>query len=86
MRNLLVSRVERLRAAVIKAVKYRKQQNNIPYEDSVKMLKKDIVNSPNHVFGDHENCSNYFCTRKHSGTVMLYTLFILIKYIVYKYL
>ncbi|KAL4119849.1 hypothetical protein QTP88_012613 [Uroleucon formosanum] len=67
MRNLLVSRVERLRAAVIKAVKYRKQQNYISYEDSVKMLKKDIVNSPNHVFGDHENCSDYFCTRKHLG-------------------
>ncbi|CAI6367305.1 unnamed protein product [Macrosiphum euphorbiae] len=67
MRNLLVSRVERLRAAVIKAVKYRKQQNYISYEDSVKMLKKDIVNSPNHVFGDHENCSDYFCTRKDLG-------------------
>lgn len=68
--HLLVSRVERLRA-VIKAVKYRKQQNNISYEDSVKMLKKDIVNSPNHVFGEHENCSDYFCTRKNLGIVII---------------
>jgi hypothetical protein len=67
MRSLLVSCTCRLRAAIIKAIKYRKQQNNISYEDSIKMLKKVIVNSPNHIFGDHENCSNYFCKRKNLG-------------------
>jgi len=31
------------------------------------MLKKDTRNSPNHVFCDHENCSDYFCTRNNLG-------------------
>lgn len=38
MRNLLVSRIERLRAAVTRAVKFIKQQTDISYEDTVKML------------------------------------------------
>lgn len=81
MRSLLMSRIERFRAAIIKAVTYRKSQNNISYEDSIKMLKKDIVNSPNHIFGDHNNYSDYFCTRKNLGwynTYKLYNIYIYI--------
>ncbi|KAF0693276.1 Uncharacterized protein FWK35_00036631, partial [Aphis craccivora] len=52
----------RLRYAVTEAIKYNLQQTqiNVPYETWLKILKADIVNGPNHVFGDHANCRWYF--------------------------
>ena len=31
--------------------------------DSKKLLRKDILNSPFHIFGDHGNCDRYFCKK-----------------------
>lgn len=45
----------RLRYAIVKASNYRKNQN-------VSELREDILNSPYHVFGQHEKCEKYFCT------------------------
>lgn len=46
-----------LRKAIVGAVNHRKSEDINPNEK----LKKDIKNAPNHVFGDHSNCSAYFC-------------------------
>lgn len=51
----------RLRTGVTCAIKYWGAQN-IPHDQKIKNLSKDILNGPKHVFGDHENCKEYFCT------------------------
>uniref|UniRef100_A0A2S2P2G9 Mutator-like transposase domain-containing protein n=1 Tax=Schizaphis graminum TaxID=13262 RepID=A0A2S2P2G9_SCHGA len=60
-RKILHDRLLRLRYAVTEAIKYRQRQlGTIPYEDNLLKLKKDIINGPSHVFGDHSDCSQYF--------------------------
>jgi len=34
-------------------------------------LKKDIINGPSHVFGDHTNCLSYFCKGRKDGQINL---------------
>jgi hypothetical protein len=34
-------------------------------------LRKDILNSPYHIFGQHENCDSYFCKGQKSGELNL---------------
>lgn len=61
-RKILHDRLLRLRYAVTEAIKYRQRQlETISYEDNLLKLKKDIINGPSHVFGDHSDCSQYFC-------------------------
>lgn len=56
-----------LEEAIVGAVNYRKEQENITQNDKVKNLKIDIKNALNHVFGDHQNYASYFCKpEKHS--------------------
>lgn len=37
------------------AIKYRKN-------DGPLKLRKDIINAPRHVFGNHSHCESYYCT------------------------
>lgn len=69
LRKIVQSRLLRLRYAVTEAIKYNLQQNqiNVPYETRLMILKADIVNGPNHVFGDHANCRRYFCQGPKEG-------------------
>lgn len=61
-RKLLNSdRINRLRVAVKAAVRFRKAQNLL-FNDAVKKLCNDILNSPKHVFGDHSDCEEYYCS------------------------
>jgi hypothetical protein len=53
-------RIDRLRRAVKQAVRFRMAQN-LPFDDKVKELHRDILNSPSHIFGDHSNCDYYYC-------------------------
>lgn len=68
LRQVVKSKVIVLRSAVVGAVRYRKQQTDMSFHSRVEELKKDIKNSPFHVFGDHDNCRNrdggYFCKEK----------------------
>jgi len=34
-------------------------------------LRKDILNSPYHIFGQHTNCNSYFCKRQKLGELNL---------------
>lgn len=66
LRNIVQTRLTRLRYAVTEAIKYN-LQTNVPYETRLIILKSDIVNGPNHVFGDHANCRRYFCDGPKEG-------------------
>lgn len=34
---------------------------NTTTAEKIKLLKSDIMNGPYHIFGDHNNCAQYFC-------------------------
>ncbi|XP_039296223.1 uncharacterized protein LOC111043599 isoform X2 [Nilaparvata lugens] len=57
LRKKIGDRLVRLRYAVTKAVIHKE---NVDKLKSVEMLKEDILNGPNHVFGDHSKCKDYF--------------------------
>lgn len=58
---LTVDRMKRLRTAIRSAARFRNAQNST-LSDKIISLKKDILNSPKHIFGDHRECEKYFCT------------------------
>ncbi|XP_063389242.1 uncharacterized protein LOC134675024 [Cydia fagiglandana] len=63
-RKLLTSdRITRLRTAIRSASKYRNEENN-SNETKIKNLQKDIINSIYHIFGDHAECEDYYCTQE----------------------
>lgn len=66
LRNLLRKNILRLRTAIDCATKYRMQGNEL-LNKKIENLKNDISNSPHHVFGDHQKCSDYFCNRKEAN-------------------
>jgi hypothetical protein len=70
VRKIIASRKRRLRKAVIGAIKYRKLQDST-FEEKVIALKKDLINGPHHVFGDHTSCLPYFCTNEPNTEDML---------------
>lgn len=45
-----------LRCAVTKAIAFRKEMN-LSHNEKVALLKHDILNSPYHVFGYHDDCA-----------------------------
>ncbi|XP_046396856.1 uncharacterized protein LOC124163807 [Ischnura elegans] len=63
-RKLIAENVLRFRTAVTKAVEFRKSQD-IPLPKKTQLLERDILNSPSHIFGEHEKCKiGYFCDGK----------------------
>ena len=50
----------RLRGSVTKAIQFRKSEENL-MSTKIQNLKNDLLNAPYHVFGEHKNCSKYFC-------------------------
>ncbi|KAB0802597.1 hypothetical protein PPYR_04783 [Photinus pyralis] len=65
LKNILSNNILRCRTAVVKAIKYRRSEANTSLEDNIKNLRKDIINSVSHIFGEHLNCSElrYFCEK-----------------------
>lgn len=67
-RKVVHDRLLRLRYAVTEAIKYRRlEQTDRTYEATLALLKADITNGPNHVFGDHTKCQSYFCEGQKKG-------------------
>jgi hypothetical protein len=71
IRQVIKDRVLRLRYAVTEAVKYRKNQKNTLYKEQLLNLKSHLVNGPNHVFGNHKNCLDYFRKGQKDGEINL---------------
>lgn len=62
---------------IIKAMRCARKhwnEENVPTETKIENLRKDIYNVPFHVFGSHENCHTYFCTKKNSTEQNLVTV------------
>lgn len=62
-RKALLGSISKLRLAIIIATRYRKSED-CSAEDKIENLKRDILNSPRHVFGCHINCAAYFCNKE----------------------
>lgn len=58
-RKLLQKNILRLRRGIVSAIKYRRQNKN-----TENYLRNDILNSIDHVFGQHDKCASYFCDYK----------------------
>ncbi|XP_029342286.1 uncharacterized protein LOC103310448 [Acyrthosiphon pisum] len=61
IRKFIVRNIIRFRTAITKSIKYRKNLDESNYQ-KIEGLRKDILNSPYHIFGKHTNCAQYFCT------------------------
>lgn len=59
-RKLLGKNILRLRRSVKGAVKHINSKDS-NFNQKVINLKQDLINAPNHVFGDHKLCKPYFC-------------------------
>ncbi|KAL4085345.1 hypothetical protein QTP88_027204 [Uroleucon formosanum] len=57
-RKLLKNNILRLRRGIVSAIQYRKQHNYTEND-----LRNDILNSVDHVFGQHDKCASYFCEK-----------------------
>lgn len=66
LRDMIGEKVFNFRAAVTKAADYRRKQNH-SLREKIILLRKDIDNIPFHIFGHHEHCDTYFCTKKSSN-------------------
>lgn len=62
LRRLIGANILRCRAAITKAISYRKTDTNNKVTNG-QNLRKDIINGPSHVFGEHLHCMElgYFC-------------------------
>ncbi|KAI5631791.1 yqaJ-like viral recombinase domain-containing protein [Phthorimaea operculella] len=60
LRKFLKERYMRLRTGVNYAIKHWSSRN-LPFKQKISNLSADVLNGPQHVFGNHENCKDYFC-------------------------
>jgi hypothetical protein len=65
-RKALAGKILKLRRCITSAVKHRKNLN-IEFKDKIALLKKDVDNSIFHTFGNHKNCSSYFCNKQNES-------------------
>ncbi|XP_024942124.1 uncharacterized protein LOC107269098 [Cephus cinctus] len=59
-RSVIEGKVKKFRSAVVKAVEYRNEEKTETQQKKYD-LRRDILNIPHHIFGDHQNCASYFC-------------------------
>lgn len=67
---LTADRLTRLRTAVRSAIQFRKEQNH-SVENKIENLQQDIINSPRHIFCDHTQCEDYYCTNERKSETNL---------------
>ena len=61
VKKLVTERLHRCTVGISVAIRYRKTEKDKTLVEKVQFLKKDILNTVNHVFGDHSKCEMYFC-------------------------
>ncbi|KAE9522691.1 hypothetical protein AGLY_016913 [Aphis glycines] len=60
-RKLLQNNILRLRKGIISAIQYRRKN-----KDNDNDLRNDILNSIDHIFGQHNKCPSYFCNNENT--------------------
>ncbi|KAF2897494.1 hypothetical protein ILUMI_08681 [Ignelater luminosus] len=60
----LSERILKLRRAVTNSVNHWNQVGSTTVVEKINLLRKDIDNSFNHVFGEHKSCEEYFCPKQ----------------------
>jgi len=60
-RKLLQNNILRLRKGIVSAIQYR-----IKNKDNDNDLRNDILNSIDHIFGQHNKCPSYFCNKENT--------------------
>lgn len=60
LRKVLSQNILRLRRSVTGAVKHNVQTEKT-FNEKITDLKEDLLNGPNHVFGNHSACKPYYC-------------------------
>ncbi|XP_050065594.1 uncharacterized protein LOC126554578 [Aphis gossypii] len=63
LRKFVLNNLMRFRTAVVKAIRYRKNETT-SINTKITGLSKDLLNSPYHVLGQHSKCDTYFCNKK----------------------
>lgn len=56
LRKVIGDRILRIRSAITKAIEFRQSENSL-HPQKIEELRKDILNCPSHVFGEHKVCS-----------------------------
>lgn len=70
LRKQLESNILKFRIAIKKSAEYRFLENT-PYSEKIILFKQDVLNSPDHIFGEHKNCASYFCQGAKDGEINL---------------
>lgn len=60
LRRKLLSSILRFRISIRKSAEYR-AKINLNLGDRIPLFKKDILNCVDHIFGNHNNCEEYYC-------------------------
>lgn len=55
-RKILKPLIDRITKGARQAIRHNK--------GNVEMLKRDLINGPHHVFGDHRHCRDYYCKKE----------------------
>lgn len=63
LRKRIGDKILKLRFGINCAIRFRKQEPQ-PLQKQIKNLRRDILNAPYHIFGQHDNCDPYYCQGK----------------------
>lgn len=64
LRKILKPKIERIATAAASAIIYNHEHQYDEVPTTSLTLREDIINIPNHVFGSHHKCKEYFCGQK----------------------
>lgn len=59
-RKKFKSKMKQIDRAIFYSIHYWKNEKTLPLNERIKMLEKDLLNIPQHIFGQHSNCADYF--------------------------
>ncbi|CAB3256878.1 unnamed protein product [Arctia plantaginis] len=68
LRKVLSQSILRLRRSVTGAVKHNNSKKEKTFDEKITDLKIDLLNGPNHVFGNHSTCKPYYCKHVNRDT------------------
>ena len=72
LRDKFLSSLGRIQKGIKAAATYNRNDSGPQTtEERISNLKSDIMNCPYHIFGNHDNCRDYFCSSETESTTIL---------------